>query len=135
MANNIEKLKVLNRLVLFSVWLYDKVDKFDRKRKFTLGERIIHYCDTAQEWMIKANATTDRNEAARLIFDALTCLDMVSIKTRIACDCNSMTVKDKAMADEGLGEINDMARRWRRYFLRKGRSAAGDSPEAESLLE
>ena len=135
----IDKLDVLGKEYQFSLKLYTVVENFDRKYKFTVGDRIIIAEERAEELIIDANRTTDPLKAAGYIHDALTELEKVETKLRRATALGLLSSDTEGLLYVDLDDIKDDAKHWRSYFLKEhkqgqkgGRNSGGDEPAAGS---
>ena len=134
----IDKLDVLGKEYQFSLKLYTVVENFDRKYKFTVGDRIIIAEERAEELIIDANRTTDPLKAAGYIHDALTELEKVETKLRRATALGLLSPDTEGLLYVDLDDIKDDAKHWRSYFLKEskrqkgGRDSAGEQHPAGS---
>jgi hypothetical protein len=114
--------------------LHRRTAEFNRKYKFTIGDRIDVVAEEAQEMILRANHQTDPKRAAQIIYDFVLRIDTLSLKLRMAVALGLMSDDAKAQCDMLIAKIKDEARGWRNYFLR-GEGVVGKSngPSAESL--
>ena len=100
-----KKLSILDKTFQLALLLHRRTAEFNRKYKFTIGDRIDVVAEEAQEMTLRANHQTDPKRAAQIIYDFVL-----------------------------IAKIKDEARGWRNYFLR-GEGVVGKSngPSAESL--
>lgn len=133
----VDKLEVLGKEYNFSLKLYSTVENFDRKYKFTIGDRIIVSEELAEELIIDANGATDPFKAAEYVHDALTHLEKVETKLRRATALGLMSPETEGLLYVDLDDIRGSAKKWRSYFLKEcrkieqerqkeGRNSAGE---------
>lgn len=125
----IDKLDILGKEYQFSLKLYSAVENFDRKFKFTIGDRIIG----AEELIIDANRTTDPFKAAGFLHDALTEFEKIETKLRRATALGLLSPDTEGLLFVDLDDIRGDAKHWRSYFLKEykrqqkeGRSSGGE---------
>lgn len=131
MAKNLEKLEIYHKAYLFSIYLEQKVTKFDRRYRFTLADKLSDGIDKFICAVLDANRETNKGKAARIIYYALGELDKIEYRTRKAVALNQMSVDTKAKCDIALEDLRSDARRWRKYYLQLCGASAGDAPEEE----
>ena len=117
----IDKLEVLGKEYNFSLKLYSVVEKFDRRFKFTIGDRIIIAEETAEELIIDANRATDPLKAAEYIHDALTQFEKVETKLRRATALGLLSPETEGLLYVDIDDIRGNAKKWRSYFLKESK--------------
>ncbi len=129
----IDKLDVLGKEYRFSLKLYTTVENFDRKYKFTVGDRIIAAEERAEELIIDANRTTDPLKAAGFLHDALTEFEKIETKLRRATALGLLSPDTEGLLFVDLDDIRGDAKHWRSYFLKEykrqqkeGRNSGGE---------
>ena len=129
----IDKLDILGKEYQFSLKLYSAVENFDRKFKFTVGDRIIVAEERAEELIIDANRTTDPLKAAEFLHDALTEFEKVETKLRRATALGLLSPDTEGLLYVDLDDIRGDAKHWRSYFLKesKQRQKGGRSSDGE----
>ena len=123
-----KKLSILDKTFQLALLLHRRTAEFNRKYKFTIGDRIDVVAEEAQEMILQAK------RAAQIIYDFVLRIDTLSLKLRMAVALGLMSDDAKAQCDMLIAKIKDEARGWRNYFLR-GEGVVGKSngPSAESL--
>ena len=129
-----KKLSILDKTFQLALLLHHRTAEFNRKYKFTIGDRIDVVAEEAQEMILRGNHQTDPKRAAQIIYDFVLRIDTLSLKLRMAVALGLMSDDAKAQCDMLIAKIKDEARGWRNYFLR-GEGVVGKSngPSAESL--
>lgn len=130
MSRNIDKLKILKKSRELTVIVCRTVEHFDRKFKFTIGDRIVVLCEELRGNIIKANRATRADIAAGFVYDALTDLDQLEDKFRLAVLLNLMSIDRQAMLNEIIDDIRNNGRGWRKFFLQKCGVNGGVLPES-----
>lgn len=128
------KLSILDKMFELALLLHRRVANFDRKYKFTIGDRIDVIAEEAQELILRANHQTDKKQAAQTVYEFCLCIDKLSLKLRMAVALGLMGDDAKAQCDMLIARIKDEARNWRRYFLR-GVSVVGAGDESDPSAE
>lgn len=128
----VDKLAILGKEYQFSLKLYPTVENFDRKYKFTIGERIILAEETAEELIIAANRTTDPVKAAGFLHDALTEFEKIETKLRRATALGLLSPETEGLLYVDIDDIKGDAKHWRSYFLKETqRQKGGRNPSGE----
>lgn len=120
-----KKLSILDKTFQLALLLHRRTAEFNRKYKFTIGDRIDVVAEEAQEMILRANHQTDPKRAAQIIYDFVLRIDTLSLKLRMAVALGLMSDDAKAQCDMLIAKIKDEARGWRNYFLR-GEVVAAD---------
>lgn len=129
-----KKLSILDKTFQLALLLHRRTAEFNRKYKFTIGDRIDVVAEEAQEMILRANHQTDPKRAAQIIYDFVLRIDTLSLKLRMAVALGLMSDDAKAQCDMLIAKIKDEARGWRNYFLRgEGVVGKNNEPSAESL--
>ena len=119
-----KKLSILDKTFQLALLLHRRTAEFNRKYKFTIGDRIDVVAEEAQEMILRANHQTD----------FVLRIDTLSLKLRMAVALGLMSDDAKAQCDMLIAKIKDEARGWRNYFLRgEGVVGKNNEPSAESL--
>lgn len=113
-----KKLSILDKTFQLALLLHRRTAEFNRKYKFTIGDRIDVVAEEAQEMILRANHQTDPKRAAQIIYDFVLRIDTLSLKLRMAVALGLMSDDAKAQCDMLIAKIKDEARGWRNYFLR-----------------
>lgn len=80
-----KKLSILDKTFQLALLLHHRTAEFNRKYKFTIGDRIDVMAEEAQEMILKANHQTDPKRAAQIIYDFVLRIDALSLKTADGC--------------------------------------------------
>lgn len=113
-----KKLSILDKTFQLALLLHRRTADFNRKYKFTIGDRIDIVAEEAQEMILRANHQTDPKRAAQTIYDFGLLIDALSLKLRMAVALGLMSDNAKAQCDMLIAEIKGEAKSWRNYFLR-----------------
>ncbi len=128
----IDKLEILGKEYQFSLKLYTTVENFDRKYKFTVGDRIIESEERAEELIIDANRATDPLKAAGFLHDALTEFEKIETKLRRATALGLLSPETEGLLYVDLDDIKRDAKHWRSYFLKETKhQKEGRNPSGE----
>lgn len=111
-----KKLSILDKTFQLALLLHRRTAEFNRKYKFTIGDRIDVVAEEAQEMILRANHQTDPKRAAQIIYDFVLRIDTLSLKLRMAVALGLMSDDAKAQCDMLIAKIKDEARGWRNYF-------------------
>ena len=131
--NNRGKLQILDKMFALALLLHRLTANFDRKYKFTIGDRIDIAAEKAQELILHANHQIDPIRAAEMIYDFTLHLRMLALKLRMASALGLLSDKHNAQCDMLIAEIQGDAKGWRNYFLRhKGESAGGSANDSST---
>lgn len=104
-------MQVIPKTVDFILWLIQKIDKFPRKQKFVLGDRIeILFLDIL-DLLIEANYSRDKIE---LLNRANLKLEKGRYLIRIAKDLLFLDIKAYEFSSRSVNEIGKMIGGWRR---------------------
>lgn len=110
-----KKLSILDKTFQLALLLHRRTAEFNRKYKFTIGDRIDVVAEEAQEMILRANHQTDPKRAAQIIYDFVLRIDTLSLKLRMAVALGLMSDDAKAQCD--------MLIAIRREFLQRTRDA------------
>lgn len=80
-----KKLSILDKTFQLALLLHRRTAEFNRKYKFTIGDRIDVVAEEAQEMILRANHQTDPKRAAQIIYDFVLRIDTLSLKTTDGC--------------------------------------------------
>ena len=105
-----KKLSILDKTFQLALLLHRRTAEFNRKYKFTIGDRIDVVAEEAQEMILRANHQTDPKRAAQIIYDFVLRIDTLSLKLRMAVALGLMSDDAKAQCDMLIAKIKDEAR-------------------------
>ena len=94
-----KKLSILDKTFQLALLLHRRTAEFNRKYKFTIGDRIDVVAEEAQEMILRANHQTDPKRAAQIIYDFVLRIDTLSLKLRMAVALGLMSDDAKAQCD------------------------------------
>lgn len=89
-----KKLSILDKTFQLALLLHRRTAEFNRKYKFTIGDRIDVVAGEAQEMILRANHQTDPKRAAQIIYDFVLRIDTLSLKLRMAVALGLMSDDD-----------------------------------------
>lgn len=92
-----------------------RTSEFDRKFKFTLGDRLEIAALKALEFIILAGNEKDKNKATELISCFLKQIDILETELRLAVSFFLMSDTAKGLIDLTINEIKKQARGWKNY--------------------
>lgn len=102
-----KKLSILDKTFQLALLLHRRTAEFNRKYKFTIGDRIDVVAEEAQEMILRANHQTDPKRAAQIIYDFVLRIDTLSLKLRMAVALGLMSDDAKAQCDMLIAKIKD----------------------------
>ena len=104
-------MQVIPKTVDFILWLVQKIDKFPRRQKFVLGDRIETLFFDVLDLLIEANYSRDKIE---LLNRANLKLEKGRYLIRIAKDLFFLDIKAYEFSSRSVNEIGKMIGGWRR---------------------
>lgn len=108
-----KKLSILDKTFQLALLLHRRTAEFNRKYKFTIGDRIDVVAEEAQEMILRANHQTDPKRAAQIIYDFVLRIDTLSLKLRMAVALglmsddakhNAICLSQRLKTRRGVGE-------------------------------
>jgi len=102
---NYEDLKVFTKFYDFTLWLHQKVVKFPKNSRFTLGQRVENIAFEILELVVVANSTFDKKQRLELQKKVGIRLKVLRILMRIAKDLEFINVRSYKFGCEKLLEV------------------------------
>jgi len=136
---NYEDLKVFTKFYDFTLWLHQKVVKFPKNSRFTLGQRVENIAFEILELVVVANSTFDKKQRLELQKKVGVRLEVLRILMRIAKDLEFINVRSYKFGCEKLLEVGKILGGWMKSTKNKMPpktvfSGGGETPRPAALI-
>lgn len=116
-----ENLKVFTKFYDLTIWLHQKVIKFPKNSRFTLGQRVENTAFEILKLIIVANSTFDKDLRLKIQKKIGTELEVLRILMRVAKDLKFISIRSYKFGCEKVLEIGKILGGWiKSTKLRKG---------------
>ena len=121
------ELAVIDRLYELAVWTSERVARFPRSHKFTLGDRIVGRLYDLLDLLLQAKYARDKLDALRA---ANLALEQLRFQFRLAKDLRCLSLRQYEFATRGTNEVGRMVGGWARSLdtRQRGTSSQPGSP-------
>jgi len=109
---NYENLKVFTKFYDFALWLHQKVVKFPKNSRFTLGQKVENLAFEILELIAAANSTFDKERRLELQKEIGARLEALRILMRMTKDLEFMNVRSYKFGCEKVLEVGKILGGW-----------------------
>lgn len=109
-----ENLKVFTKFYDLTIWLHQKVIKFPKNSRFTLGQRVEDTAFETLELVVMANSTFDKERRLELQKEIGLNLEVLRILMRAAKDLKFINIRSYKFAYERILEVDRILGGWRK---------------------
>ncbi|MBN1655176.1 MAG: diversity-generating retroelement protein Avd [Deltaproteobacteria bacterium] len=104
-----EELKVISDFYDFTLWLVQRVEKFPRHHRYSLGTEIEKRLQTILALLLRAKYRVDK---ASFLDEANIELEILRFQLRMAKDLNIISVKSQGFAVKSLFNVGSQIGGW-----------------------
>ena len=109
-----EDLKVFTKFYDLTIWLHQKVIKFPKNSRFTLGQRVENTAFEILELVTRANSTFDKERRLKLQKRIGIRLETLRILIRVAKDLKFINIRSYKFAYERILEVDRILGGWKK---------------------